>query len=96
MFQGNGASILQSQDLQMPVQVKKKLHLDPGIAKYRAVVERTIGKIKFWHVLDKNLWLSKSINHFEQVIFIICNLVNQESFPSPEGGSPERHEEEII
>lgn len=56
------------------------LHLEPAIAKHRAVVERTIGKIKFWHVLEKKLYLSINIDRFEQIVFILCNLVNQELF----------------
>lgn len=46
----------------------------------RAVVERTIGKLKFWHALEKKKWIGRDIERFEQVVFVVCNLVNHETF----------------
>lgn len=62
--------------------MQDNLHLTPEIAKHRAVVERTIGKIKDWHVLTKHEYISKSIDRAEKLVFILCNLVNLEHFPA--------------
>ena len=59
---------------------QENLHFEPAIAKFRAVVERTIQKIKVWHILEKEQYLSYNIDRFEQIVFILCNLVNQETF----------------
>lgn len=57
-----------------------QLHFTPEIAKYRAVVERTIGKIKDWLVLTRKFYLGFEKARVEKIVYIICNLVNQEFY----------------
>lgn len=53
------------------------LHFTPQIAKHRAVVERTIGKIKEWHILTRKQYLVHDKHRVAKIVFIIANLVNQ-------------------
>lgn len=57
-----------------------QLHFSPEIAKHRAVVERTIGKIKDWLILTRKYYLGFEKARVEKIVFIIANLVNQEYF----------------
>lgn len=57
-----------------------ELKFTPEIAKHRAVVERTIGKLKDWQVLSQKYYLGMDMDRVEKIVFILANLVNQEFF----------------
>jgi hypothetical protein len=57
-----------------------RLHFTANIAKYRATVERTIGKIKDWNVLLRQQYISFERNRLFRILFIISNLVNLTHF----------------
>lgn len=53
------------------------LRFTPDIAKHRAVVERTIGKLKDWLVLTRKTYISHDKHRLAKILFIVANLVNQ-------------------
>jgi len=62
------------------LQQQAGLVFNPAIAKYRAVVERTIGRLKEWQVLGRKYYIGMDMGRIERIIFIICNIVNKEFF----------------
>lgn len=53
------------------------LRLDAEIAKFRAVVERAIGKLKDYQVLHNPYYLGFDTVRVYKIVFILANLVNQ-------------------
>ena len=62
------------------VKKTRELHFTPEIAKHRAVVERTIGKLKDWQILSQKHYLGISPNRVEKIVYILANLASQEFF----------------
>lgn len=56
------------------------VHFTPKIAKHRSVVERTIGVIKSWGILNNIAAVSQSDCETEVLVHIVCALVNKESY----------------
>ena len=56
------------------------LVLSPSIAKHRAVVERSIGKLKDYLVLHRALYLGYNVARVQKIVYILASLVNQEYF----------------
>lgn len=56
------------------------LRLTPEIAKHRAVVERSIGKMKDFQVLLRKHYLGYSKARVEKIVYIVASLVNQQFF----------------
>lgn len=54
-------------------------HRSPEIAKWRAVVERSIGAIKKWKILECEHYLSRvKGTNLQKLLTVICALVNWE------------------
>jgi hypothetical protein len=57
----------------------EKRHKTPNIAKWRGVVERSIGAIKKWKILENEAYLSRVDGiQLSKLLTVICALVNWE------------------
>ena len=59
--------------------IRDQVHFfrDAGIARFRAVVERAIGAVKKWRLLENEAFLTKvRVKELEEILLVICALTN--------------------